>query len=207
MEFLCFLYCCYDIINIYQSILIFLMTDLMWCHNCLISRLLDKINKILRKIQLRRGLSSMETSHRPAPNMGAPPSTTKKCQPHSPTQKLKEILDCIKAANWMLSKFFYYLFQLESDNSQPIVQESQHKQMVTRMLNGTSKPSFGVIIDLIHWNAGHVDYRKDDETSLDRVFQPGILPDSIKHAKPALTVWAVHLVSSLVQAEGQQMIK
>ncbi|KAF8232848.1 hypothetical protein L208DRAFT_1151377, partial [Tricholoma matsutake] len=52
-----------------------------------------------------------------------------------------------------------------------------------------------------------VDYRKDDETSLDRVFQPGILSDSIKHAKPALTVWAVHLVSSLVQAEGQQMIK
>ncbi|KAF8230262.1 hypothetical protein L208DRAFT_1476868 [Tricholoma matsutake] len=66
------------------------------------------------------------------------------------------------------------------------------------MLNGTSKPLFG-----------HVDYRKDHETSLDRVFQPGlgILPESIKHAKPALTVWAVRLVSSLVWAEGQQMIK
>jgi hypothetical protein len=79
--------------------------------------------------------------------------------------------------------------------------------MVTGMLNGTSKPSFGVIIDLIHRNAGHVDYRKDDETSLDKVFQPGILPDSIKHAKPALTMWAVHLVSNLVRAEGQQMIR
>jgi len=95
---------------------------------------------------------------------------------------------------------------LEGEGLQPVVRESQHKQMVTAMLNGTSKPSFGVIIDLIHRNAGHVDYRKDDETSMDKVFQPGILPDNIKHAKPALTVWAVRLVANLVRAEGQQMI-
>ena len=116
-------------------------------------------------------------------------------------------LDSIKAANWMLSEFFFYLFRLEDEESRPVVQESQHKQMVTGMLNGTLKPLFGVIIDLVHRNAGHVDYRKDDETSMDKVFQPGILPDSIKHAKPALTVSAVRLVSSLVQAEGQQMIR
>ncbi|KAF8235504.1 hypothetical protein L208DRAFT_1392366, partial [Tricholoma matsutake] len=35
----------------------------------------------------------------------------------------------------------------------------------------------------------------------------GMWTDSIKHAKPALTVWAVCLVSSLVWAEGQQMIR
>jgi hypothetical protein len=42
---------------------------------------------------------------------------------------------------------------------------------------------------------------------MDKVFQPGILPDNIKHAKPALTVWAVRLVANLVRAEGQQMIQ
>ncbi|KAF8223132.1 hypothetical protein L208DRAFT_1074598, partial [Tricholoma matsutake] len=62
-------------------------------------------------------------------------------------QKLKEILNFIKAANWTLSEFFFHLFQLEGEDSQPVVQESQHKQMATGMLNGTSKPLFGVIID------------------------------------------------------------
>ena len=149
----------------------------------------------------------METPRGPTLNTETPPSTTKKRQPRSPAQKLREILNAIKAANWTLSEFFYYLFQLEGEDSQPIARESQHKQMVTGMLNGTSKPPFGVIINLIHQSAGYVDYRKDDETSMDKVFQPGILPDSIKHAKPALTVWAVSLVSNLVRAEGQQMIR
>ena len=72
------------------------------------------------------------------------------------------------------------------------------------MLNGTSKPSFGVLIDLIHQNAGHVDYRKDDEMSMDKVFQPGILPDNIKHAKLALTVWAVHLVAVLYELKDNK---
>ena len=38
----------------------------------------------------------METPRKPALNTGAPPSSTKKRQPRSPTQKLKEFLDCIK---------------------------------------------------------------------------------------------------------------
>ncbi|KAM6503970.1 hypothetical protein JOM56_000913 [Amanita muscaria] len=128
--------------------------------------------------------------------------STKKRQPCSPAQKLKEILDSIKAANWTLSEFFFYLFRLEGEDSRSVIQGSQHKQMATAMLNGTSKPSFGVIIDLIHRNAGRVDYRKDDETSMEKVFQPGILPENIKHARPALTVWAVRLASNLVRETG-----
>ena len=92
----------------------------------------------------------METPHGPTSNTETPASTTKKCQPRSPAPKLKEILNAIKAANWTLSEFFYYLFGLDSEDSQPILRESQHKQMVTGMLNGTSKPLFGVIINLIH---------------------------------------------------------
>ena len=109
----------------------------------------DKIDKILSEIQLRSDLSSMETLHRLISTIETP-STTKKCQPQSPAQKLKEILDSIKLANWMLSKFFFYLFRLEGEDLQPVVRESQHKQTVTAMLNGTSKPSFDVLIDLIH---------------------------------------------------------
>lgn len=127
-----------------------------------------------------------------------------------PSQKLKDILDSIKAANWTLSDFFFYLFRLEEKRDghepQPVVQDSQHTQMLTALLNGTSKPCFGVIINLIHRNSGHVDYRRGDRTSMEKVFQPGILPEDIEHAKPALTVWAVQLVADLVRVEGQKTV-
>ncbi|KAF8238026.1 hypothetical protein L208DRAFT_1388257 [Tricholoma matsutake] len=58
----------------------------------------------------------METPCRPTLNTETP-STTKKHKPCTPTQKLKEILDSIKATNWTLSEFFYYLFQLEGDKT------------------------------------------------------------------------------------------
>jgi hypothetical protein len=78
--------------------------------------------------------------------------------------------------------------------------------MLTALLDSTSRPSFGVILDLIHCNSHYVDYKAGDDTSLDAVYKSGVSLLEINHAKPAITVWAVQLVAELVRDEGQKMI-
>ncbi|KAF8055046.1 hypothetical protein FPV67DRAFT_1545441 [Lyophyllum atratum] len=100
------------------------------------------------------------------------------------SQKLKDILSVIREADWSLSKFLYKLFQLEEEKPggpRPITRDAQHQQMVVAMLNGTSRPRFGEILDLIRRNAKRVDYRRGDASVPDKGFTPKLSSESIEH--------------------------
>ncbi|KAH7903329.1 hypothetical protein BJ138DRAFT_1120498 [Hygrophoropsis aurantiaca] len=75
------------------------------------------------------------------------------------------------------------------------------------MLNGTSQPTMGALVELIYKNAGHVKHRADDPAPGGSSFISGVSPSVIKHAKSALTTWAVRISADLVKKEAKQMIK
>ncbi|KAF8056184.1 hypothetical protein FPV67DRAFT_1731334 [Lyophyllum atratum] len=124
--------------------------------------------------------------------------------PRSDAQKMKDILNVMREADWSISKFLHHLFRLEN-------RDEQHQQMVVGMINGTSKPRFGEILQLIYENAKRVDYRKGDKTAtkivIQKKFAPDLWPEVLHHAEPAMNVWAVRLVADLVRNEGKVMVK
>ncbi|KAG6915753.1 hypothetical protein DXG01_010020 [Tephrocybe rancida] len=127
-------------------------------------------------------------------------------------EKIASILSAIADAGWSLSMAFYKVFQIYDDRcgkeEEHIVRDIRHQQMVVAMLQGTSKPTFGQILELIHQNAKVVGYRQSDTSMPNRgaTFDPALSPESIKHADPAITAWAVHLIADHVQHESKKMI-
>ncbi|KAG6836416.1 hypothetical protein H0H93_008157 [Arthromyces matolae] len=139
-----------------------------------------------------------------------PTETTKRRPARSDTEKMESILSSISAAGWSLSKFLYKLFQIYDDRKgkqqEHIVRDPKHQQMLVAMLQGTSKPTFSTILDLIYQNSKVIPYRNNDTTMPTATFIPSRLPEDIDHAEPAIIAWAVHLVSHLVQSEGGKMV-
>ncbi|KAG6907429.1 hypothetical protein DXG01_008894 [Tephrocybe rancida] len=141
------------------------------------------------------------------------PLKTPRRKARNDSQKLKDILDAIQETQWSLSTFFHHLFrtQEEKPGQEPctIERDAQHQQMLSALLNGSSKPQFGQLLDLIYKNAQGVGYRRGDNTvpSGPFTFSPDLSHTEVSHAYPAMTLWAVRLVSNLVRSEGEKMIQ
>ncbi|KAH7921726.1 hypothetical protein BV22DRAFT_1132056 [Leucogyrophana mollusca] len=125
--------------------------------------------------------------------------------PRSTSEKINDILLEIKHANWTLSEFLYYLFWLHNDDGNKVKWDPRHRSMVIPFLNGELKYTCGAVLELIYKNSSSVAHTKDDMESEGRMLVLGIDPESIKHARPALTTWAVSLVTKLVRKEAARM--
>ncbi|EGO27330.1 hypothetical protein SERLADRAFT_435106 [Serpula lacrymans var. lacrymans S7.9] len=78
--------------------------------------------------------------------------------------------------------------------------------MVTSFLNGSSTSSIASILDLIYLNVKSTSYCADLDPKADEMHMQAMSIDNIRHAKPALTAWAVVHVVKLVRAESNRMI-
>ncbi|RDB15452.1 hypothetical protein Hypma_004158 [Hypsizygus marmoreus] len=171
----------------------------------------------LRRTQSTSNLQYMPSMPMtPVPGSSGQQRTNTPCRSaRSADQKLQTMFDVLQDVGWSLSEFLYYFFRVEveartpSDNPTSVKRSKIHENKLRAFLDGTSKPHFGRLIDLIHKNSVDAGYRANDPTNPGhgKFFSTSMVPEDIQHARPALTTWAVHLVGELVDAEAGDMIK
>ncbi|KAF6760243.1 hypothetical protein DFP72DRAFT_843737 [Ephemerocybe angulata] len=138
-------------------------------------------------------------------------------------QKFDDILKGMRAAGMTLSKFLYMLFHVDDEptTSEPPLKlpqrapkekprhtrSSAHASMLASLLNGSSKPHFGVILNELWKSALITKHSKKDTTS-----SPGEMFDQensslaeVEHARVVLATWATKLVGNLAKEEGAVM--
>ncbi|KAG6835289.1 hypothetical protein H0H93_003080 [Arthromyces matolae] len=139
--------------------------------------------------------------------------TPGRSRPRTDAQKLKDILNTIRAAGWSLPTFLFNLFRIKKHKPgygvEDIERDAQHQQMLSSLFNGAAKPTFGSLMDLMYQNAQKIPYRKGDNTIPTGQFRftSTLSHDTVDHAYPAMTIWAVQLVANLVRAEAETMIQ
>ncbi|KDR64811.1 hypothetical protein GALMADRAFT_1353873, partial [Galerina marginata CBS 339.88] len=79
------------------------------------------------------------------------------------------------------------------------------------MLDGTSKPHIGSILEKIYRCACSVKFRENDNTvpagSSSNMFSSHLPPGEIKNARPGMITWAVRVISKEVNKEAEEMIR
>ena len=73
-------------------------------------------------------------------------SSSGRRRPRSNAMKLNVIFDAIDQVEWDVPKFLGQLFQKEKV-------DERHERVVKAMLNGTTKPYFGAVLNLIYEDA------------------------------------------------------
>lgn len=135
--------------------------------------------------------------------------------PNAPTrrrltdiQKVEHILAELGKHRLSLSRFLFVLLELKDNNGKSIPRSKPHEQAVVAMLNGSSKPTFGKILELCYANAVKVGYREDDRTvPKNQNFTTGAEAQDIEHAYPAMNAWAVEMAARMMESEAKGMVK
>ncbi|PPQ95548.1 hypothetical protein CVT26_008573 [Gymnopilus dilepis] len=131
----------------------------------------------------------------------ATPSSSRKPARQDP-EKLETILAAIADVDWTVPVFLEKFFSLED-------QPSKQQRQITAMLNGTTKPYLGTVLEVIFQKAKATKFRADDEsidagTNMLAPRQQEIR--NIRHAYPAMVTWAARLTGDLVNEEAKDMI-
>ena len=123
--------------------------------------------------------------------------------PQSDEQKLLSILKALSDVKWNVNKFLSELFK-----SSDLPGDSTHKQTVTSILNGSSKPYMASILDAIYERSLDVAFRTTDMSVEPgtNMFNPNIELHKIQHAMPAMTTWAVRHIARVVQGESEKIV-
>jgi hypothetical protein len=132
-----------------------------------------------------------------------PPGSTSKKR-LSASEKLAHVLEALEAVHWTVPGFLDELFSQQSSDGQ-----AKRTRVVTSMLNGSSKPYVASILEKMFDIAStKTNFLKNDTTANPgrNMFNPERPPQEIRHAYPAMTTWAVRLVSELVNNEAKQMV-
>ena len=98
--------------------------------------------------------------------------------------KLNVIFNAIDQVEWDVPKFLGQLFQKEKV-------DERHERVVKAMLNGTTKPYFGAVLNLIYEDAQRTNFIKSDTMTPPgtNMFVSTLSLDKIRHAYPALVTW------------------
>jgi len=77
------------------------------------------------------------------------------------------------------------------------------------MLNGTTKPFIGEILELLWRNANRTEFRENDKSVPPghKMFIGNATFDIIEHARTSMVTWAAKTVMKLANGEAEEMIK
>ncbi|KAH6903914.1 hypothetical protein BKA70DRAFT_1512676 [Coprinopsis sp. MPI-PUGE-AT-0042] len=160
-------------------------------------------------------------------NVPTPSSSTKspRASPKSTQQKLDIVLKAITDVYWNISTFLYYLFRTEdvpanhrefstlvtgepSLSATVLVSRSpSHEAMISSLLNGTTKPRIGCILNEIWKSAINTSFLKKDSTKpTDTLFNSENSISTIQHAQVALISWSGRLLSLVAKEEADSIV-
>ncbi|KAJ3515928.1 hypothetical protein NLJ89_g1460 [Agrocybe chaxingu] len=139
-------------------------------------------------------------------------SSTPRQSPRSRADKLNIVLDSLDSVGWSLPRFLEEFFKIQEKKGTELVKvkrDERHERVLTSMINGTTKPHFGTLLELVYRNACAVKFLSKDATIQPgrALFSQDLTPNDIPHALPAITTWSVRLTGFLVNEEASEMVK
>jgi hypothetical protein len=113
---------------------------------------------------------------------------------------------------WNVSKLMYYLFRHADEKGEPICCTQRHAQQVSTFIRGTSDENTRTATIIQFWMEDPAG--KADRTRIPEEFwEDGLMYSlsspwkEIRHARPALTSWAVQLVKQHLVSEAAPAVK
>jgi len=125
-------------------------------------------------------------------------------------EKLNDVFKTISHYGWTLTDFLHALFtpiqKSHSTNASPKTRamQNRHHQFVLKFLSGAScYTAFDIVIMMFQHPYAKPSTHHADANAY---FSPTLSADQIKHAKPALTTWALEIVTKETQRESTHLV-
>ncbi|KDR68077.1 hypothetical protein GALMADRAFT_146569 [Galerina marginata CBS 339.88] len=156
------------------------------------------------------------TSRQPTaiPSSQQPQTAKKRRTALSSKQKINKILEMLEEYDWNFPRLleeFFKRFEEKKGEIVPVERTEKHQRVLNAMLDGTSKPHIGSILEKIYRCACSVKFRENDNTvpagSSSNMFSSHLPPGEIKNARPGMITWAVRVISKEVNKEAEEMIR
>ena len=128
----------------------------------------------------------------------------------SSEEKLNVVFETISHYRWTLADFLHILFtplqKNHSTNTSTEIKtmQNRHRQFVLKFLSGAScYTALDIVIMMYHHPYAKPSTRHADAEAY---FSPTISADQIKHAKLALTTWALEIVTKETRCESTHLV-